>query len=44
MASRITVAPITFEDVFFRPPFEAPLELPYSARPKTDLEVRQTRR
>lgn len=36
---RVTVAPITFEDVFFRAPFEAPLELPYQERPKADLEV-----
>jgi hypothetical protein len=39
MAYTVTFAPITFEDVFFRPPFEAPLELPYSERPKIDLEV-----
>ncbi len=39
MAYKVTVAPITFEDVFFRPPFESPLELPYSARPKVDIEV-----
>jgi len=36
---RVTVAPITFEDVFFRAPFEAPLELPYQERPNANLEV-----